>query len=682
MSDLIAPLLEGLNTHPQLAGLVTFLISACESIAIIGTIVPGSITMTAIGALAGAGVIPLWGTLIWAILGAIVGDGISYWIGYHFKNRLTGMWPFRTHPGLLATGERFFLKYGSMSVLIGRFVGPVRALVPLIAGMLGMRPLKFLLANVVSAIGWAPAYMLPGILLGAAAQELPPDIAMHVVMVLLFIVLLTLLCLWFIYKLFQLIQKQTDQLKNWLWRKLKNSRYFSVATVLLRHHDERKINGQLHLALYFIITACLFFGLIFYVKMKGPANLFVNEAVFHLFRGIRTPSMDNIMLNVTLLGQKEVVLPAVFVFFICLLIWKRWWTAFHALALGVLAAGAVFITKHLLHSPRPWGILHNPETFSMPSGHTTLATTVYLGLAFLIAASFNPKRRWPIYTCGCLIALFVGLSRLYLGAHWFTDILAAWLLSTALLIIIIVSFRHRVEEPFNPLGILIISLGSLAITFSFYHYQHFAQLQTNYKEMSWPTINIGMDEWWQQNKPTSDVRASLFGFPSQRINIEWAGSLETIRNTLLNEGWAKPPMRDWVSTIHRVADISSSQYLPLVSPQYLDKKPLLILTRSVTDSRNEKRLLVLRLWEANRTIKENQSPLWVGIVGIIPRAYSWLFNQHPSDIMIDASLVFPNNTIEKEWEWKIINVQVPINKRKTIHEKIMLIRKITSSHTP
>src|SRR5579883_2383467 len=196
MSDIVSPLLQWLNAHPQLAGLVTFIISAGESVAIVGTIVPGSIMMTALGTLAGAGVIPLWETIFWAILGAIVGDGISYWIGHYFKARLPKVWPFRNYPTLLKNGEVFIHKYGSMSVFIGRFVGPVRALVPLVAGMLGMRPLTFTIANVTSAIGWAPAYMLPGILLGAASTELPPDIAIHVILVLFLIFLFIILCVW------------------------------------------------------------------------------------------------------------------------------------------------------------------------------------------------------------------------------------------------------------------------------------------------------------------------------------------------------------------------------------------------------------------------------------------------------------------------------------------------------
>src|SRR5688572_4022 len=104
MHDFIGSLLNWLNAHPNFSGLVTFIISAAESVAIIGTIVPGTVMMTAIGTLAGGGVIPLWPTICWAILGAILGDGISYWIGYYFKDRLKSIWPFRTHPEILEKG--------------------------------------------------------------------------------------------------------------------------------------------------------------------------------------------------------------------------------------------------------------------------------------------------------------------------------------------------------------------------------------------------------------------------------------------------------------------------------------------------------------------------------------------------------------------------------------------------
>lgn len=675
MSDIVSPLLQWLNAHPEFAGLVTFIISASESVAIIGTIVPGSITMTALGALAGAGVIPLWGTIIWAILGAIVGDGISYWLGYYFKDRLNRMWPFRKHPGLLKSGEVFVEKYGVMSVFIGRFVGPVRALVPMVAGMLGMKPLPFTITNIASAIGWAPAYMLPGILLGAASLELPPDIAVHVMLVLLLITLFVILCLWLAYKLLKLFHEQTDQMQNWIWAKLKKSRTLSPITILLQHHDPDHSHGQLNLAFYFLLTAFLFLCLAAYVTVNGPANLMVNDALYHLFRGIRTKSADMVMINITLLGQKQVVLPVIIVIFGLLVYWKRWRAAFHALALGIMTAGSVYVLKHLLKSPRPWGIFHNPDIYSMPSGHTAIATTVFMGLAFLIAVSVRPQFRKWIYSIGLLFPLIVGVSRLYLGAHWFTDVLSSWLLGSAVLMLVILSYERQPEARVNPYGILFASLIALMCTFGVYHHYRFNELKTDYAQVNYPIEKVSMKEWWQKNDALPAYYVSLFGFPSQTINIVWAGEINKIAETLLKEGWTTPPARDIVSTLHRIADIQSTEYLSMVSPQYLDKKPELILARH--GSQDVKGLLVLRLWDSNRIISETHATLWVGIIAVVPRSYSWLYKSHPGEIEIDPAYVFPNKTGLGHWEWKIMDEN---EKARNSKQKIMLIRENKTLH--
>ncbi len=673
MSDIVTPILETLNRHPELGGIITFLISAGESIAILGTLVPGSITMTFIGSLAGAGILPLWSTLIWAILGAIVGDGVSYWIGHHFKDRLRLIWPFKHHPNLLKSGEYFFHKHGSMSVFIGRFVGPVRALVPLIAGMLGMRPLMFYIANIASAILWAPAYMLPGILLGAAALELPPDIALHVIMAFIFVVLIVLLVLWFIYKIFQLIQNQTDQLKNHIWYKLENSSYYTLVTLILKHHDPKKTHSQLRLALFFILISVVFLGLASLVKFYGATSIGVNDAIYHLFRGIREPNVDNFMFYLTLLGQKQVVLPTLFILFGYLMLTKRFWTALHVLLVAFLGAGSVYVIKHIVQSHRPWGIAQLSESFSFPSGHTTLATLAFMGLACLLAASFNPRRRFPLYLIAMLVAIAVGISRLYLGAHWFTDVLGGWILSAAILILVIISFRRREERLINPFGTFIVSIVALAASVTTYHYLHSPQMKIAYAQIEAPRPVLSKKEWWNKDgdKP---ARVSLFGIPTQYINVEWAGDLQKIQSSLLSQGWSNPPERDWISTLHRLADISSSQYLPMVSPQYLDKNPTLILTREFTNTKNEKRLLVLRLWDAYQTIEGNKQTVWVGIVSIVPRTYSWIYNKHPEDIDVSSKIIFPKNSKQSAWEMKLVNLPVPNKKNLPITQDILLIR--------
>jgi hypothetical protein len=77
------------------------------------------------------------------------------------------VWPFHRHPEWLARGESFFRRHGGKSILIGRFVGPVRHIIPVVAGMMGMRPTVFYGVNVLSALAWAPAYLLPGMAFGA-----------------------------------------------------------------------------------------------------------------------------------------------------------------------------------------------------------------------------------------------------------------------------------------------------------------------------------------------------------------------------------------------------------------------------------------------------------------------------------------------------------------------------------
>lgn len=668
MTDVVAPLLQWLNANPQLAGVATFVISAAESIAIIGTLIPGSITMTAIGTLAGAGIIPLYETILWAILGAIVGDGISYWLGYYFKDRLRNLWPFKDNPGILERGEGFVHHYGVMSVFIGRFIGPVRAMVPLVAGMLGMRPLQFTIANILSAIGWAPAYMLPGILLGAASLELPPDIAMHVILVLFLIFLFTVLCIWFVYKLISLIHKQVDQMLTSFWQMLKRSRYFYITTVILKHHNPRQHYGQLTLAFYFLVASAALLALTCYVKSVGAVSITANDVIFHFFRGIRTEKIDGIMQCISLLGQKQVIVPVALALFGWLLWVKRTRAAFHVLGLVVLAAGSIFTLKHLFQSLRPWGILQSPETFSMPSGHTTLSATIYMGIACLLVSG-RTKRRWLIYMPAVIIVALIGISRLYLGAHWLTDVLAGWLLSTALIIFVMLSYRRQAEQ-LLPIGkITLVCFAALLVSYGSYYFRHIDQLHHDYSLAPWPTTNMAMHHWWEKKSPTDHLQVSLFGFPSQRVNIEWLGKLTDIEKTLNNAGWTTPPARDWISTLHRMTDIKSSKYLPMISPQYLDQRPVLILTKLVAD---EKRMLVIRLWESNFTIDKAKTPLWVGTIGLVPRSYSWLFRKHGDEIDVEPMLLFPKKT--SAWEWKVSMAPLKTKKQKAITQPLILIR--------
>jgi membrane protein DedA with SNARE-associated domain len=123
---------------------------------------PGTSILIVAGTLMSAGSLPYWPVLAGAIIGAVLGDSVSFWLGRRYGGGLCRVWPFTRNPDLLPSGMRFFAKHGGKSVFIGRFFGPVRAVVPLAAGVLRMPRGLFWLANVTSAIVWAPMLVFAG----------------------------------------------------------------------------------------------------------------------------------------------------------------------------------------------------------------------------------------------------------------------------------------------------------------------------------------------------------------------------------------------------------------------------------------------------------------------------------------------------------------------------------------
>jgi membrane-associated phospholipid phosphatase len=551
-----------------------------------------------------------------------------------------------------------------MSVFIGRFVGPVRALVPVVAGMFGVTPLRFTIANVLSAIGWAPIYMLPGIILGAASLELPPDMATHVVVSLLLITLLIILCLWLLKNVFFLIHNRINQFLDWIWESLKKSRHFHIFTTLLKHHDATKIHHQLILVFYLLITSTLFLALMIYMMYVNPKDIRINDVAFHLFRSLHTPLLDQIMVAITLVGEKKIILSFAGILFAWLAITKRWYSAWHVLALTILTGGTVEIVKLLTHTQRPWGIVKLPSDFSFPSGHTAITTVLFIGLFLLLSNIFKIKRRGFLFTLFALFILIESLSRLYVGDHWFTDVVGGWLLSAAALIFITLSYNRRVEpNPIKGHSFLLVTILSFIVLYTFTFHRDYHQKFADTKQLDWPTYSISFDSWWQHtNNKVPLYRLNRFGFAQQIINLQWVGSFTNINEILLKNGWESPPERNWISILQRIADVKSYERLPLVSPLYLDKKPVLVL---IKHNNGDKKFIVLRLWESNFKLDKTSLPLWVGAVEVIPRTYGWLFKKKNfHEVTLTPDLLF--NKVPTDMEVKQVMVITNKGKETTI----------------
>jgi membrane protein DedA with SNARE-associated domain len=162
--SILQAILHFVQNHETWGPFVLGLLAFGESIAIISLFVPATVIMVAMGGLIGLGGLELMPMCIGAATGAFLGDWLSYEIGRRYGHKVEKFWPFRNYPELFSYGERFFHKWGALSVVLGRFMGPARAIVPLTAGMSKMRRPTYLIANFLSAPVWAIVLLAPGAL--------------------------------------------------------------------------------------------------------------------------------------------------------------------------------------------------------------------------------------------------------------------------------------------------------------------------------------------------------------------------------------------------------------------------------------------------------------------------------------------------------------------------------------
>jgi membrane protein DedA with SNARE-associated domain len=172
MDSIVQPTLAFIAAHSHWAAVVMFVTAFGESFAFLSLLFPGTTLLIAAGTLMADGTLSPAPVLVGAVLGATLGDSVSYWIGRRFGGAIARLWPFSRHPEMLPAGIRFFERHGGKSVFIGRFFGPIRAVIPLAAGIMRMRHGPFSVANIASALVWAPMLLILGDAVAEAGDRL------------------------------------------------------------------------------------------------------------------------------------------------------------------------------------------------------------------------------------------------------------------------------------------------------------------------------------------------------------------------------------------------------------------------------------------------------------------------------------------------------------------------------
>jgi undecaprenyl-diphosphatase len=426
-AETLQPWLDWLSQHPALLLISIGLISFVESLAIAGIVVPGVLLLFLVAVAAGGTGLDPASALAAGVLGAVAGDGLSFWLGRHFKGSLRRMWPVSRYPQLVHSGEDFFQRHGGKSIFFGRFVGPIRAIIPLVAGMLNMNPGHFLLFNLASALLWAPFYILPGYLAGAMIHlDLPAGLYVYVGVAMVILGVLALL-----FVLGSRCLQPGSQLYDAIEiRKRHSTAFRRVWIALTRHHAPPREFPLASLSLF--VLALLGFGLWTLLRFNLPALLALDQQVLHYAALLRNPITDPLLISLTMLGDEAFLYCSFAVMVLVSILLKRPIHAVHLVLAGLLTAAVTHGLKDYFSVLRPALVAAPPDSLAYPSGHASGSTVFYGLMASLIAQHLRHDTRWQIYLGFALPMALVALSRVMLGVHWLSDIVGGVLLGLSL----------------------------------------------------------------------------------------------------------------------------------------------------------------------------------------------------------------------------------------------------------
>ncbi len=605
LANFSQPLILWLQIHPYWALWITFLISFAESLAIIGSIIPGSVTMTAIGILAGTGAMRIDLTLLAATLGAIAGDGISYMLGYLFSDRLLSIWPFSRYPNLISYGKDYFSRHGGKSVLIGRFVGPLRSIIPVIAGMMHMNHWHFYIANIISAIGWSLLYVLPGILIGAASSELSPESASRLFLCILALLggiwLVSIGIHWLVNRIKDLLRIQLHQLWTWLGKQPSSTGLFRLLTPVTEtnHYSTAALVSL-------VLLSSLSFCLVSLLVIQNNYSLAVNKSCHFFLQSLRTLFFDWFFIVIDQIVS-PITLVTLFVSILASSLYQRdWRTLGYWLSLTVFCLLICLLLPHLLYIQSPEGML----PLKYPILSLSLASALFSAFLLYVNAYCKPHLTTLIQIL-LLSGLFLaGLAKIYLGEHWLTYCVGSYLCGFSLSLIHWLFYRRFApsEECKHFLPGLILVLMTVATLVS--TYLNFQKAMRTHQPCFAQYIFTD-DLWWKQTKPLMPIYSTdRIGRSFSLFNIQYAGSLTNLEEALYAFGWRRQNASFINLLMLRFSGKDSSK-LPLTTPFYLNRKPILVMTYS---PHPHSPLQILRIWRSNYHLQHFLQPIWLGSV--------------------------------------------------------------------
>lgn len=601
-------LLNWVNANPGWGVLIVFLVAFLESLVLIGILLPGIMILFGIGTLIGLGMIDVLPVWLAASSGAFLGDGLSFALGYRYRQHLLDIWPFSRYPGMMDRGIRFFHNHGAKSVVAGRFIGPLRPVIPAVVGIMRMAPSRFIAVDLAACFAWAPAFLFPGLLFGASlevASEYTGRLAM--------VLVIGLFSLWLIWWLMRSIYEPlASRSARWMRHGIRWTRRHPKLGRLAASLLDPARPEVLSIAASGLLLVVIFWGLIMLLLLSpfSAQPQVLDQSVQDLALSLRNELADPFFVAVSQLSRWQVTLFSSAAVFFWLYGAGRSTAAQHWL----LAIGGGWLIQLLL----AWGLRATPQVMEVssellrsPSSAMTLTTVVFSFFGVLIAGEVRRKhRQWPYLAAGLILTLLL-LARLYLGLEWLSGGLMGVLLGLAWTLVVSIAYRQRAILPFSGALAGLIFYGSASLLFLWQANEHTAEELVALHSVV-PSQLMSEQTWWDEAWSTLPAeRTRSLQTTSRRFNVQLAAEPEAIAQALQKFGWEVEPPSDWRWIIQALNPDPDQSTLPLLGRAYQGRTESLLLRKQMPDGGP---LLTLRLWDSGVRLLPAERPLYLAQV--------------------------------------------------------------------
>lgn len=632
MIDLVNNLLPSIE-HFRIEGYwIALIVALLETTIGVGMLLPGTAVILILGALAARGYLDIVDLIWFAVIGALIGDNLNYYLGRKYGARWIkgGLWFLK--PSHIDKAKIFMDDHGAKSVFLGRFIPSVKEVVPFIAGSVQMNRKTFMFWNLLGAIGWGSLWVLAGYAFAQSINivELWLSRAGLFIGLLAFLVLLFYLARWLIIHK----GKQFSEITVSIWHSLKeawiNNEY--VSKWIINHPRSLAfMHARLNpttftglplsiLTLGFVYVLALFGGIVEDVVTSDPI-VAVDVHIASLFNALRTETLTQVFTWITVLGKSQLILGLIALSIALLWLWRK---SYYILPLLISVTGSsvfTFLGKLAFQRPRPELAVYAEQTYSFPSGHATIAVAFFGFIGYVLMHSAQSRTaKVNIFFAIVAVILAIGFSRVYLGVHYISDIWSGYLVGAMWLIIAItfsewLQFKQQ-RYPSNPPVIGARPISATLISFMALFYVGFS---LNYHppkavvpQTSAVVVSKPIEIFGSESKKYTET---LVGERQEPINFIFAARDEqTLTQALQQAGWVKSDQANLNTFSQAIKALILQTPYPAapISPTFWNSKIQDLSFSKVPGTNWLRNAQHLKIWKTHSVLK-NGKRLYVAV---------------------------------------------------------------------